>query len=632
MEYNKVAKKILELVGGEKNIESATHCATRLRLVVKDEKKVDQKALDKINEVKGVFSTSGQLQIIIGQGAVNKVYAALVEGTKITQSDSNDAKKAAMKNMNPFQRFARMLSNIFVPIIPAIVASGLLMGLLGMGKTFGWISGDSGLLKLLDMFSNAAFVFLPILISFSAAKEFNVNPFLASALGSILIHPALQNAWTLDEGVKNTITVFGLHVSMVGYQGTVLPILIAVWVMGYIERTLRKVIPNVLDIIVTPFLTLLISAFVSLLVIGPFGRIIGDGISFGLQGLYNTTGVLAGVVFGGLYSTIVITGMHHSFHAIEAGLLSNPAIGKNFLLPIWSMANVAQGGAALAVYVKTKNKKLKSIAAPASLSCLLGIAEAAIFGVNLRLMKPFIAAAIGGALGGGYIVLTKVAMTAVGVTGIPGIAIVKQGSMINYIIGLIIAFAGAFIVTFVIGFKDEVDESEESNVEVSVDENPVNSNKQNTVEKDIILSPMKGKAISLGEVPDKTFADKMLGDGIAIEPEDGVLVAPADGKISLVFETKHAIAMVTDSGAEILMHVGLDTVKMNGEGFKAFVNTGDTVKAGDKLLEVDLNLIKEKAASTVTPVVITNSDDLKSVKEIKTGDVDLKDELVLIEF
>jgi sucrose PTS system EIIBCA or EIIBC component len=631
MDYSKVAKRILELVGGESNLESATHCATRLRFVLRDEKKVNVKSLDKMNEVKGVFSTAGQLQIIIGQGAVNKVYRALLDGTKITQTDVNEAKKAAMKNMNPFQRFARMLSNIFVPIIPAIVASGLLMGLLGMCKTFGWISGKGGMFTLLDMFSNAAFIFLPILIAFSAAKEFDTNPYLAAALGGILIHPALQNAWTLGEGVKNTITVFGLHVSMVGYQGTVLPILIAVWVMGYIERGLRKVVPNVLDIIVTPFLTLMISAFVSLLLIGPAGRIIGDGISFGLQGLYNGAGAFAGIIFGGLYSTIVITGMHHSFHAIEAGLLSNPAIGKNFLLPIWSMANVAQGGAAIAVYLKTKNKKLKSIAAPAALSCLLGITEAAIFGVNLRLMRPFIAAAIGGALGGGYVVLTKVAMTAVGVTGIPGIAIVQQGSMVNYLIGLVIAFGGAFITTFLLGFKDEVEELEDNNdtdtkVEVALD-----SEKCDTIVKGLVLAPMKGKAILLKEVPDKTFANKLLGDGIAIEPEDGVVVAPADGRISLVFETKHAVALETDSGAEILIHVGIDSVKMNGEGFKTFVKNGDRVKAGDKLLEVDLELLREKAASAITPIVITNTDKFKFIKGLKIGQVNLKDELISLE-
>ncbi|WP_430351303.1 sucrose-specific PTS transporter subunit IIBC [Thermoanaerobacterium thermosaccharolyticum] len=627
MDYMKVAKRILELVGGEENIESATHCATRLRMILKDENKVKQKELEKMDEVKGAFSSSGQFQIIIGQGAVNKVYEAMISGTNISRSSLSDAKKAAMKKMNPVQRFARMLSNIFVPIIPAIVSSGLLMGLLGMCKTFGWVQGDSGLFKLLNMFSNAAFIFLPVLIAFSAAKEFGANPFLAAVLGGILIHPDLQNAWTLGQGVKNTISVFGLNVGMIGYQGTVLPILIAVWVMGYIERGLRKVVPNVLDIILTPFLTLMLSGFVSLLVIGPAGRIIGDAISIGLQSFYNTAGVFAGIVFGGLYSSIVITGIHHSFHAIEAGLLANPSIGVNFLLPIWSMANVAQGGAALAVYFKTKNKKIKSIAPPAALSSLLGITEAAIFGINLRLIRPFIAAAIGGALGGGYVVLTRVAMTALGVTGIPGIAIVPQKSMLNYIIGILIAFGGAFIVTLILGFKDDVEE-ELYEVKEDAAEETVSFNG----EAEILLSPMKGKAVSLNEVPDQTFAEGIIGKGIAIIPEDGVVVSPVDGTVAHMFETKHAVAVVSDSGIEVLIHVGIDTVKMNGEGFKSFVNTGDRVKAGDKLLEVDLNLVNERAKSTITPIVITNTDKCKNVKELKKGFVDFKDEIISVEF
>lgn len=626
MNYKQIGESIREYVGGEKNIESVTHCATRLRFILKDEKKVQQKKLEKLDEVKGAFSSSGQFQIIIGQGAVNKVYKEIVSGTQIIESNLSEAKRAATKKMNPFQRFARTLSNIFVPIIPAIVASGLLMGLLGTSVTFGWIDNSSGAFVLLDMFSNAAFIFLPILIAFSAAKEFDTNPYLAAALGGILIHPALQNAWTLGQGVQNTISVFGFDVGMVGYQGTVLPILLGVWVMGYIERGLRKVVPNVLDIIVTPFLTLMSTALVSLLLIGPMGRIIGDGISVGLQGLYNAVGPVAGLVFGGLYSSIVITGIHHSFHAIEAGLLANPEIGVNFLLPIWAMANVAQGGAALAVYFKAKNAKLKSIAVPASVSCLLGITEAAIFGVNLKLVKPFIAAAIGGAIGGCYVVITKVAMTAVGVTGIPGTAIVQEGSIIHYLIGMIIAFGGAFILTFLLGFKEEV---EEDNVQNIVETKATAENIDNA---EVLFSPMKGRAIPLEEVPDKTFADKLVGEGIAIEPTDGKLVSPVSGTIFYLFETKHAVTIKTDKGAELLIHVGIDTVKMNGEGFKAFVKNGDRVEVGDLLLEFDLKLIREKAKSTITPIIVTNSDAMKSVQELKTGEVNFKDQLVLLNF
>ncbi|OCL27993.1 PTS sucrose transporter subunit IIBC [Orenia metallireducens] len=455
MNYSEIAKQILEAIGGEENIDSAAHCATRLRLVLKDNDKADKDKVESISAVKGAFINSGQFQIIIGQGAVNKVYAELTKEGGVSEVSTGEAKKAAMKNLNPIQRFARLLSNIFVPIIPAIVATGLSMGLLGMMKTYGWVDAGSGLITLLDMFSNAAFIFLPVIIAFSAAKQFDANPYLAATLGGIMIHPALQNAWTLGGGIEKTIDVLGMNVGMVGYQGTVLPILVAVWFMGYVERSLRKVVPNALDIIVTPFVTILVTGLVSLAAIGPAMRLIGDGISMSLMGIYDVAGPLAGLIFGGVYSSIVITGIHHSFHAIEAGLLANKEIGINFLLPIWSMANIAQGGAALAVYFKSESTKIKSIALPAATSCLLGITEAAIFGINLRFVKPFIAAAIGGALGGAYVVLTKVGFAGLGLTAIPAISIVGQGDLVNYLIGFAIAFGGAFIGTWVIGFNDE---------------------------------------------------------------------------------------------------------------------------------------------------------------------------------
>ena len=301
---------------------------------------------------------------------------------------------------------------------------------------------------MLDMFSSAAFIILPILIGFTAAREFGGNPYLGATLGGILTHPALTNAWGVASGFK-TMNFFGIDVAMIGYQGTVFPVLLAVWFMSLIEKRLRKVIPNALDLILTPFLTVVITGFVALLFIGPAGRMLGDGISFVLSNLINHAGWLAGLVFGGTYSAIVITGIHHSFHAIEAGLLGNPAIGVNFLLPIWAMANVAQGGACLAVYFKTQDVKIKSIAVPSAFSALLGITEAAIFGINLRFMKPFIAALMGGALGGAWVVANHVGMTAVGLTGIPGIAIVQASSVVSYLIGMVIAFGAAFIISYV---------------------------------------------------------------------------------------------------------------------------------------------------------------------------------------
>ncbi|GAB6137533.1 sucrose-specific PTS transporter subunit IIBC [Halanaerobaculum tunisiense] len=454
MDYRKTAEEIIRAIGGKENVDSAAHCATRLRLVLKDNDQADQEAVESVAGVKGAFKNSGQFQIIIGQGTVDKVYEEFTELGEVSEVSKSAAKQKAMKNLNPFQRFARILSNIFVPIIPAIVASGVLMGTLGMLKAYGVVSGDSAAFTLLNMFSNAAFVFLPVIIAFSAAKEFETNPYLASVLGGIMIHPALQNAWTIGKGIEKSINLYGLEIGMVGYQGTVLPILLAVWIMKYIHGFLKKVVPDVLDIIVTPFITILSTGFISLVAIGPFARFIGDGISFGLQAIYDVAGPVAGLIFGGLYSTIVITGIHHSFHAIEAGLLSNPDIGVNFLLPIWSMANVAQGGAAFAVYFMTNDTNMKQISLPAATSCLLGITEAAIFGVNLRLMKPFIAGAIGGALGGVYVVLTNVGFTGLGLTGIPAATIAASGDLVNYIIGLIIAFGGAFAGTWMIGFEE----------------------------------------------------------------------------------------------------------------------------------------------------------------------------------
>lgn len=447
MNIENIARQLVPLLGGAENIASAAHCATRLRLVLVDDSKADKEAINKLEGVKGCFSNAGQIQVIFGTGLVNKVHAAFIAAAGIGESSKSEAANIAAKKLNPFQRIARLLSNIFVPIIPAIVASGLLMGLLGLMKTNQWVSPDNALYIMLDMCSSAAFIILPILIGFTAAKEFGGNPYLGATLGGILTHPALTNAWGVAAGF-NTMNFFGLEVAMIGYQGTVFPVLLAVWFMSVLEKQLRKVVPNALDLIITPFLTVIISGFVALLVIGPVGRLLGDGISLLLSTLITQAGWIAGLIFGGLYSVIVITGIHHSFHAVEAGLLGNPNIGVNFLLPIWAMANIAQGGACIAVWFKTNDAKIKAITIPSGFSAMLGITEAAIFGINLRYGKPFIAALIGGAAGGAWVVGSHVYMTAVGLTAIPGIAIVQAGSIMNYIIGLVIAFVISLLLKY----------------------------------------------------------------------------------------------------------------------------------------------------------------------------------------
>lgn len=360
MNINAIATELLPLLGGKDNIASAAHCATRLRLVLADDSLINKSAIEKVEGVKGCFSNAGQIQIIFGTGLVNKVYAEFIKVAGISESSKSEAADIAARKLNPFQRLARVLSNIFVPIIPAIVASGLLMGLLGMVKTYGWANPESAIFIMLDMFSSAAFIILPILIGFTAAREFGGNPFLGATLGGILTHPALTNAWGVASGF-HTMNFFGIEIAMIGYQGTVFPVLLAVWFMSFIEKRLRKVIPDALDLILTPFLTVIISGFIAFLIIGPAGRALGDGISFILSTLITHAGWVAGLVFGGLYSVIVITGIHHSFHAIEAGLLGNPNIGVNFLLPIWSMANVAQGEPVLRSISKRVMRKLKPL-------------------------------------------------------------------------------------------------------------------------------------------------------------------------------------------------------------------------------------------------------------------------------
>ncbi len=454
--YYETTKALLELLGGSENINSAAHCATRLRLVLKDESIVNQSEIEKLEVVKGVFSQGGQFQVIIGQGTVNSVYKELTALAGIQEMSTADVKQAGIENqkMNPFQKIARVLSNIFVPIIPAIVAAGLLMGLLGASTKFGFDGmTDTWWFMMLDMFSSAAFIFLPMLVAISAAKQFGGNQYLAAVIGAIMIHPNLQNAWTAGEGYQ-TLEVLGfIDMPLLGYQGTVLPILAVVYIMSFVEKTTRKIVPNLLDILLTPLITVLVTGFLALAVVGPFTNMIGQGISTFLAFALGNFGIFAGALFGGTYSSIVITGIHHSFHAIELGLISDT--GVNSLLPIWSMANVAQGGAALAVYFKSRNAKTKSIALPSAISCFFGITEAAIFGVNLKYGRPFIGAAVGGAVGGAYAVLTNVGMTAVGVTGIPAITIATPDSMMNFIIGTALAIVVAFVTTFALGIKEE---------------------------------------------------------------------------------------------------------------------------------------------------------------------------------
>jgi sucrose PTS system EIIBCA or EIIBC component len=469
MDYKKIAEEILDAIGGKENVVAAAHCATRLRMVLNDEENIEQAKLEEMDVVKGTFSTGGQYQIILGSGTVNEVYKELAKLTGLSEMSTKEVSKAGSKKLNPLQQFVKMLSDIFVPIIPAIVAGGLLMGINNLltAKDF-FIEGMSlieaypniaDLAALINTFANAAFVFLPILIGFSATQRFGGNPYLGAALGMLMVHPDLLNGYGYADAVaKGEVPVWKIlnfEIEKVGYQGSVLPVLVSSFVLAKIETFLRRRVPSFLDNLVTPLLSIFITGILTFTLIGPITRGAGNLLTDGLVWLYDTTGFIGGILFGLVYAPIVITGMHHSFIAIETQLLADIVkTGGSFIFPIAAMSNVGQGAATLAVLALTKDAKVKGTASAAGISALLGITEPAMFGVNLKLKYPFIGAIVGSAVGAGFITLFKVKAIAMGAAGLPGIISIKPGSITFYILGMAISFAAAFLVTIILGKRD----------------------------------------------------------------------------------------------------------------------------------------------------------------------------------
>ncbi len=626
MDYRKTAEEILQYVGGGKNIVSAAHCATRLRLVIADNKKADKTALENISGVKGVFEASGQLQIILGTGTVNKVFEQFIAAAGVTASSKAEAKEAAVKKQNWFMRAIKVLGDIFVPIIPAIVASGFLMGImnsLDFMNSNGFINIDTtgSLYVFANLFSNTAYVFLQILIAFSAAKAFGANPYLGAVIGMIMINPSLQNAYTVaTEGVQATQSVFfGLYdIDMVGYQGHVIPIVIAVWLMSVIEKKLHKIVPEVLDLFVTPLVSVFVTGYLTLAAIGPVFVWAENAVLDGIQWLLTLPFGLGSLVMGSLYAPTVVTGIHQMYTAIDLGQIAQ--YGVTFWLPLASAANVAQGAAALAVALKSKDKKVKSLALPSSLSAFMGITEPAIFGVNLRFFKPFLAGCIGGGCGALYASIVHLGAKGTGVTGIFGVLLCLD-TPVQYLIEMAIAVGVAFVVSFIL-YKDKNDTVKPAQNEPAgmpaASENVKTekdcSNDTEMQETEILTSPVKGRVIPVSQVKDDTFAEEILGMTVAIEPEEGTIKAPCDGEILNIYETGHAVCMVTKTGAEILIHVGIDTVKLNGRGFRKMVSDGMKVHAGDVLIEMDMEEVKEAGYERTTMMILTNEDETEGKK------------------
>lgn len=634
MDYRKTAQEILSHVGGSKNIASAAHCATRLRLVIADNKKVSKEALENVDGVKGVFEASGQLQIILGTGTVNKVFAEFIDIAGITASSKAEAKEAAAEKQNWFMRAIKLLGDIFVPIIPAIVASGFLMGIMNSldfmnSNGFLHINTHSSIYVFANLFSNIAYTFLQILIAFSAAKAFGANQYLGAVIGMIMIHPSLQNAYTVaTEGVQQTQSVFfGLFkINMVGYQGHVIPVIIAVWILAVIEKKLHKIVPEVLDLFVTPLVSVFVTGYLTLSIVGPIFVWAENAILGAIQWMLTLPLGIGSLIMGSLYAPTVVTGIHQMYTAIDIGQLAK--YGVTYWLPLASAANVAQGAAALAVGIKSKDKKIKSLALPSSLSAFMGITEPAIFGVNLRFFKPFIAGCIGGGCGALYASLVHLGAKGTGVTGIFGILLCLNQPL-QYLIEMVIAVGVAFVISFLI-YKDAepktvtADAAETTEVVGNIgtaDNEKTTENVTNAVTEETLTSPVNGTQIPLSEVADETFASEMLGTTVAVEPADGKIVAPCDGEVSNIFETGHAVCITTEAGGELLIHIGIDTVKMDGKGFTKKVSDGDKVHAGDILVEADLEEIKNAGYQTTTMMILTNTDEFGNVTKAEPAEV-----------
>lgn len=605
MDYRKTAEEIYEKVGRRENLVSVAHCATRLRLVLADDTKCDAKAVEDIDGVKGVFSASGQLQIILGTGTVNKVYDEFLSISGMSGMSKEAAKEAAAQKQPLFKRAIKTLGDIFVPIIPAIVASGFLMGIMEaltfmVNNGFLNIDTSGSLFTLANLFANTAYTFLPILIAFSAAKVFGGNPFLGAVIGMMMIHPNLQNAWTVaTEGVHQTLSVwFGLYeVDLVGYQGHVIPVIIAVFVMCWIEKRLHKIVPAMFDLFVTPLVSVFVTGYLTFTIIGPIFVTIENAIINGVQQLITLPFGIGSFIMGGLYSMTVVAGVHHMYTVIDVGQLG--LYGRTYWLPLASAANIAQGAAALAVALKTKNQKTKSMAVPSAMSCFMGITEPAIFGVNLRYFKPFICGAAGGACGALYASIVGLGATGTGVTGIFGLLLCLHDP-VNYIVMFLISASVAFVLTWLFGYKDP-EELEAAK------------------KKDIVYAPVEGTVIPYTEIADPTFASGALGQGIGIVPAKGEVTAPFDGTISMFFDTRHAIGLESDTGVEVLIHVGINTVELGGKHFHALKEAGTHVKKGDRLLEFDMDAIREAGYDLTTAVLVSAPE---HVEILKTGPVE----------
>ena len=620
MTNTEIAKKVIEALGGRENVNSVAHCATRLRVMVKDEAKINKDAIENLEKVQGAFFNSGQYQIIFGTGTVNKMYDEVV-ALGLPTSTKSEMKAEAAKQGNWFQRAIRTFGDVFVPIIPVIVATGLFMGVRGLLTALGMTLPED-VTTYTQILTDTAFIILPGLVVWSTFRVFGGNPAVGIVLGMMLVSGSLPNAWAVASGGEVTAMQFFGFIPVVGLQGSVLPAFIIGVVGAKFEKAVRKVVPDVLDLLVTPFVTLLVMSILGLFIIGPVFHVVENYILLGTKALLNLPFGLGGFLIGGVHQLIVVSGVHHIFNLLEVQLLA--ADHANPFNAIITAAMTAQGAATVAVGVKTKNPKLKTLAFPAALSAFLGITEPAIFGVNLRFRKPFFLSLIAGAVGGGLASILGLAGTGNGITIIPGTMLyIGNGQLLQYLLMVAVSFALGFALTYMFGYEDEVEEVAGAISEAETDrltEEAVTGTLASPSEG-VIQTPIVGDVVALSNVNDPVFSSGAMGQGIAVKPSQDVVYAPADAEVTIVFPTGHAYGLRTANGAEILIHVGIDTVSMNGEGFNHKVAQGDKVKAGDVLGTFDSAKIAAAGLDNTTMVIVTNTADFASVNPVASGSV-----------
>ena len=617
MNNQEIAKKVIDALGGRENVNSVAHCATRLRVMVKDEGKINKEVIENLEKVQGAFFNSGQYQIIFGTGTVNKMYDEVV-ALGLPTSSKDDMKAEAAKQGNWFQRAIRTFGDVFVPIIPVIVATGLFMGVRGLLTALG-MTLPADVTTYTQILTDTAFIILPGLVVWSTFRVFGGNPAVGIVLGMMLVSGSLPNAWAVASGGEVTAMNFFGFIPVVGLQGSVLPAFIIGVVGAKFEKAVRRVVPDVIDLLVTPFVTLLVMSILGLFVIGPVFHVVENYILIATKAILSMPFGLGGFLIGGVHQLIVVSGVHHIFNLLEVQLLA--ADHANPFNAIITAAMTAQGAATVAVGVKTKNPKLKTLAFPAALSAFLGITEPAIFGVNLRFRKPFFLSLIAGAIGGGLASILGLAGTGNGITIIPGTMLyIGNGQLAQYLLMVAVSFVLGFALTYMFGYEDEKEVATEVATERLVQEETT-GNIPAALQNETLVTPIVGDVVALADVNDPVFSSGAMGQGIAVKPSQGVVYAPADAEVSIAFPTGHAFGLKTTDGAEVLIHVGIDTVSMNGEGFEAKVAQGDKVKAGDVLGTFDSNKIAAAGLDDTTMVIVTNTADYASVAPVATGSV-----------